>query len=111
MHRVWFVGIFNIVIDPLEASLGSRVLQFQTRHQERRLAAGGEDEGDRPLGGDKGEARVVEDVIIVEEDGGIEFLRPQMLGQAGPAGGELSRSNSQSWIHWSLLCQLGRSRF
>jgi hypothetical protein len=66
LHRVWGVGIFEIMIDALDERVGLGVLHFEARHKQPALAFGVHHKCNRPLGGDEGETGVVEDIVAVE---------------------------------------------
>ena len=59
--------VLEVVLDAVEDRLRLGVLDLEARHDERPLPVRAQDEGDRPLGGHEREARVVEDVVRVEE--------------------------------------------
>src|SRR5207244_7815250 len=60
--------VLEVVLDSVERRFRLRVLELEARNDERALPLRVQDEGDRTLGGGEGEARVVEDVVGVEED-------------------------------------------
>ena len=76
------------MLDAVERRVALRMLDLEARDDERPLSVGVQDEGDRPLRRDEGEARVVEDVVRVEEDDARQPLAVDALEQcAGSALG------------------------
>ena len=65
----WRVArILEVVLDPIDRRPGLRVLDLEPGNHQRSRSVRAEDEGDRPLGRRKCEARVVEDVVGVEQN-------------------------------------------
>ena len=59
--------VLEVMLHAVERRLGLGVLDLEPWNDEGARAVRGEDEGDRPLGRDEREARVVEDVVRIEE--------------------------------------------
>ena len=74
--------VLEVVLHAVERRLGLGVLDLEPRNDEGARAVRGEDEGDRPLGRDEREARVVEDVVRIEEHDPRDALA---LGRASSA--------------------------
>ena len=72
---------FEVVLDAVERRVALRVLDLEARDDERALSVRVEDEGDRPLRRHEGEARVVEDVVRVEENDARQPLFGKSLEQ------------------------------
>ena len=61
-------GVLEIVLDAVEHRLRLGVLDLEAGDDERSLSLAAQDERDRPLGRSEREARVVEDVVGIEEN-------------------------------------------
>ena len=69
-HRMPLARELVVVGDLGNSGVRLRVLELEARYEHPAAAVCGEHERDRPLGRDECEARVVHDVMRVEEDGG-----------------------------------------
>src|SRR5450432_534153 len=69
--------------DRVDQRVGLRVFDFHARDEQSALAFVVHDEGNRSLGGDEGKARVIDDVVTVEQDdaaaSGGEHLLQEMF--------------------------------
>jgi hypothetical protein len=75
------------VLDAVERGLRLGVLDLEPRYDERSRPIGADDEPDRPLGRHECEARVVENVVGVEEhdarqSGGLRALEKRIAAGA-----------------------------
>jgi hypothetical protein len=68
-HRVWIVGVLEVMIDAVYQRLALGVLHFQARHKERALALGADGKGNRPFCGNEGKVGEIAHIVIVEQDG------------------------------------------
>ena len=73
--------ILEVVLDAIDRRPRLRVLDLEPGNHERSRSVRAEDEGDRPLGRRKCEARVVEDVVGVEQDDTDEACRLRLAEQ------------------------------
>ena len=85
--------------DAVERRARLRVLERAA--DERPLAVRPEHERDRPLGRHEREARVVEDVVRVEEDDAGKAVRPCALEEGVAAGAMLVRRDRDRGHHGS----------
>ena len=67
VFRARVARVLEVVLDAVEGRLRLRVLDLEARDDQRPRSIRSEDERDRPLGRHEREARVVEDVVRVEE--------------------------------------------
>ena len=87
--------VLRIGVDPLEVGLGADAFDLELRHERAERAAGVDDDGDGPFGGEEVEAGEVADVGGVEEHdtGEAVGMREEpgpplgMLGGADPGHG------------------------
>ena len=80
-HRVRLGGVLRIVRHVVDAGIRLCVLALESRHKHAAFAFRVQDEGDRALGGCERKARVVEDVVGVEEHRACEVALEKVLGQ------------------------------
>ena len=92
-------GILEVVVDAVERRARLRVLELEAWGDERPRAVRAENERDRPLGRDEGEARVVEDVRRIEEHDTGEALGMSMGEQGVTAAGVLLRCDRDRRDH------------
>ena len=81
--------ILVVVSDALDAGRAAGMLHLEPRDEHRRFALGRDGERDRALGGDEGEAGVVEDVVRIEEHRAGERRGGEVLAQPLDSGGVL----------------------
>ena len=74
-------GVLVVVRHLLHGGVRLRVLHLEPRDEHAAAAVRHERERDRPLGRDEREARVVENVVGVEEHGAGEAARAQSFGE------------------------------
>ncbi len=89
----WIAGVLEVVLDTVEHRLGLGVLDLEPGNDERSLPLAAQDERDRPLGRREREARVVEDVVGIEEDDPRDLLRAEVA-----RAGQSQRSRCSSGV-------------
>ena len=101
--------VLRVGLDPLELGLGPHALDFELGDEDRHLARRVCDEGDRPLGREKAEAREVLDVVLVEEHVAAQPVALHVLQEPRPPVLQLYRRNPCCWLHVTTLLR-GRAR-
>ena len=81
LHRVMFGRVLRVVRDVLDSGIGLGVLALQARDEHSAFAGRVDDQRRRPLGRNEREARVVEDVRVLEQHDAVEPARAQVLDQ------------------------------
>ena len=93
-HRMLGAGVFRVRLDALELRLCTRPVDFELRHENRRLTRRALYEHDRPFCRQEVEAGEVLDVLLVEEHVAVELVRLRVLQQTLSTCAQLVRRDA-----------------
>ncbi len=95
-------GYSGIRLHPLERRLGPHALDLELRHEDGKVARGGDDERDGTLGDEEVEVRQVPDVVRIEKHEPGQLVALDALQQASASLRELrGRDAGQSLHCWA----------